>query len=582
MMPALLERLGARFVFVVGKGGVGKTTTAAALALSHAPTASTLLISTDPAHSLGDVFEQDLSGASPARSACHPALMLEEFDARAYALRFNAWAEPHLLELVERGTYLDSDDARALVKLTLPGVDEIMGALRLAETAGESWQKIVIDTAPTGHALRLLDAARQIESFVQALRPMAEKATVVASRLLRADVHLESEKFLDDLERRATAFAEDVLKRADFVVVTRVGELVRAETERLKDELAVRGLRVAAVVCTGGGCADAEALNAPARPNVRGCDALLHWGHPTTGPVPAAPHARKTAAPAAAWLDQVDASLALFAGKGGVGKSTCAAAAAIHLSATRSVALYSTDPAGSLPDVLGTAVPAGGAWVTPTLFVKQLDGLTAFARLRDEYQADVAEVFQRLGIDQSAALDRRVVDSLFDMAPPGMDELVALVELLEAPADTLLVLDSAPTGHFLRLIEMPELALEWVRAAMRLIIKYHVATLDDAARAVLALARQLKELRTKLLDPDRTAIFVVTLNEPVVRLETERLVQTLTGAGMPLRAVIFNRADAGTPIPGSPPARVYAPLWREPPIGLAALRKFLSQWTISA
>ena len=128
---------------------------------------------------------------------------------------------------------------------------------------------------------------------------------------------------------------------------------------------------------------------------------------------------------------------------------------------------------------------------------------------------------------------------------------------------------------------MPELALDWVRAVMRLILKYHVATLDDTARGVLALARQLKELRTKLLDPDRCAILVVTLNEPVVRLETERLVQTLRGAGMPVRAVIFNRASDATPIPGAP-LQVYAPFWREPPIGIATLEKFLGQWTRSA
>jgi arsenite-transporting ATPase len=581
MIPALLDRLGARFVFVLGKGGVGKTTTAAALALSSAGRSNTLLISTDPAHSLGDVFDQQLAGANPASSSCDPALMLEEFDARAYALRFNAWAEPHLLELMERGTYLDSDDARALMQLTLPGVDELMGALRLAETAGEPWQKIFVDTAPTGHALRLIDAALQIKSFVQALRPMAEKATVVASRLLRADVRLESEQFLDDLERRAIAFEEEVLAGADFVVVTRAGKVVQAETERLKQELTSRGLHLAAVVCTGGGCANPDAVTAPHRPNVRGCEGLRHWGSPIAEPVRTGTVPATRGAPAVGWLDGLGVSLALFAGKGGVGKSTCATAAAVHLSATRTVTLYSTDPAGSLPDVLGTEIPADGTWLTPSLFVKQLDALTAFSRLRDEYKADVAAVFERLGLDQSAALDRRVIDSLFDMAPPGVDELVALVELLQAPEDTLVVIDSAPTGHFLRLIQMPELALDWVRAAMRLIIKYHVATLDDAARGVLALARQLKELRTRLLDPDRTAVFVVTLNEPVVRLETERLVQTLRGAGMPVRAVIFNRADDATPIPGAS-LQVYAPFWREPPIGIDTLEKFLGQWTLSA
>src|SRR5207237_10229474 len=137
-----------------------------------------------------------------------------------------AWLQqslPALLELVEKGTYLDEADARSLFDLTLPGVDEIMGALRLAELARSSAQRIVVDTAPTGHALRLLDAAHIIKGWTVALRAMADKGGVVASRLMRRDIRLAAEDLIDDLQRRVASFENDVLLAADFVVVTRAG-----------------------------------------------------------------------------------------------------------------------------------------------------------------------------------------------------------------------------------------------------------------------------------------------------------------------------------------------------------------------
>src|SRR5207248_9172525 len=177
------------------------------------------LISTDPAHSIGDVFQQQLERNATA-SVCTPKLVLEELDARAAARAWLQQSLPALLDLVEKGTYLDQADARSLFDLTLPGVDEIMGALRLAELARSSAQRVVVDTAPTGHALRLLDAAQIIRGWTVALRAMANKGNVVASRLLRQNVRLAAEDLIDDLQRRVVSFEKDVLGAADFVVVT--------------------------------------------------------------------------------------------------------------------------------------------------------------------------------------------------------------------------------------------------------------------------------------------------------------------------------------------------------------------------
>ena len=119
----------------------------------------------------------------------------------------------------------------------------------------------------------------------------------------------------------------------------------------------------------------------------------------------------------------------------------------------------------------------------------------------------------------------------------GLDEVAALVALLDASAsDETIVLDAAPTGHFLRLLEMPQLALDWTRQILRLMLKYGVAGAGaNAAEALLRLARELRALGELLRDPDRAGTLLVTLPEPVVAAETERLRQRLDEARRPRR-----------------------------------------------
>jgi arsenite/tail-anchored protein-transporting ATPase len=597
MIPALQGRLGSRFCFVVGKGGVGKTTTSGAIALAFADRGiRTHLISTDPAHSLGDLFEQT-SLSQPTTSRCAQTLILEELDARAAAEAWLAGARAALLDLVERGTYLDRADANSLLALSLPGVDEIMGALRLADLAASDAERIVVDTAPTGHTLRLLDAGTLIAGWTATLRAMADKAGVVASTLMRRTVRMPAEDLIDEMESRVARFESDVLRTADFVVVTRSGSVVEEETARLIDELKRRNLRIAARLLTGESSTDmemtADTIVIPARADLRGCDALREWGRPEqqdtlAGELPSA------LPPALPWLQSQRADLLLFVGKGGVGKSTCAAACAVALAETRNVSLFSTDPAGSLSDVLARPVTGEGVHVSERLRARQLDATSIFASMRAGYRHDVASVFESIGIDASLELDRRVLDSLWEIAPPGLDEIMALLEIIDETASgTTLIVDSAPTGHFLRLLEMPEEALAWTHAIMRILVKYHtVAALDAPAEGMLAFAKRLKELRARLIDPARTAAVVVTLDQPVVIAETQRLVRALQNAAVPTPVLLLNRADAGSGpredfLRAAPagelstlPARILAPAFADPLIGTSVLQRFVREWKL--
>ena len=144
-------------MFVVGKGGVGKTTTAGALALAFAAEGRTThLLSTDPAHSLGDLFGLTLPPGRPVPSPCNEKLVLEELDGEGYARRWSERARRPLLEIFDQGSFLDAGDVAGFLDLTLPGIDEVAGVLRLSELV-EGPERVVVDTAPTGHTLLLLD-----------------------------------------------------------------------------------------------------------------------------------------------------------------------------------------------------------------------------------------------------------------------------------------------------------------------------------------------------------------------------------------------------------------------------------------
>jgi arsenite/tail-anchored protein-transporting ATPase len=597
----------ARFTFVVGKGGTGKTTAAGALALGLADAGvATHLLSTDPAHSVGDLFAQQLGG-EPASCMCAPRLLLEEHDADAHARRWLDRVAPLAAELVEHGTLLDAADVAGFTRLAVPGVDEVMGMLRLVELGAGS-ARVVVDTAPTGHTLRLLDTAATHEGVAHALRAMADKAGTVMSSFAGRTVRLRGELLIDELDDAVRGFRA-LLADAAFVVATCDEPVVRAETVRLVHALRQRRLRVAATVFVGTagetagvgnsavrptGAADAGAcFEVPLLPGVHGCDGLRHWlravqpcaARAIGGRRPAPGHPPK-GRPVLPWLEALDVQLLLFAGKGGVGKSTCAAAVAVALADSRNVLLCSTDPAGSLEDVLGGGTLAAGS-AGPRLRVVQVDAAAEAARLGAEWRGHVTEAMERIGLSEAATLDRRVTERLSDMAPPGIDEFAALAALLDAasPAETV-VLDPPPTGHFLRLLTMPQVALDWSRQLMRILVKYHAGGVaGGVAEALLRTARELRALQERLRDPSRAGVVVVTTPEPMVQAETGRLIGRLREAAVPVAAVLLNRAEVPDTEHAARHARdvplLTAPQVAAPAGSAAALREFMLEWRVA-
>jgi arsenite-transporting ATPase len=221
----------------------------------------------------------------------------------------------------------------------------------------------------------------------------------------------------------------------------------------------------------------------------------------------------------------------------------------------------------------------------PRLVVRQMDAGAAFARVRDQYEARIDAVFDSIvgrGVDLDQ--DRAIVRDLLALAPPGIDELFALSILGDALQEqrfARIIVDPAPTGHLLRLLEMPAIALDWSHRLMRLMLKYRdVVGLGETAQELLDFAKRTRAVDALLHDADRCSIILVSLDEPIVRAETERLAVEITARGIDLAALVWNRVHVDPPpLPTRVVARqFFAGETSPPPIGAPALREWTKSW----
>jgi arsenite/tail-anchored protein-transporting ATPase len=646
------------FRFVGGKGGVGKTTCAAALGLLAARAGQrTLIVSTDPAPSLGDALQQPL-GRLPRKVRGVARLEAVEVDATD---ALAAWLEDRrgLLETIAlRGTWLDADDVARLLRLSLPGIDEIAGLLQLADFAASGrYEHIVVDTAPTGHLLRMIALPAVLEGLAEVFDRMQGKHRIMVDALRgawtpdAADVLIQG---VDEQARWLGALLRDP-ERCRVSWVTLPEDMAIRETDDGLRALAEEQITVDRVIvnrmtppprrpcgwCDGRRRLEGTALR-PLRRRLRGSGVTIA-SVPAIAAEPRGPRAlaavtrhlsaesavhapppagrrRRLVAPLAATTQIVERSalvpagtaLVLFGGKGGVGKTTCAAALAIDTALTstdRRVLLLSADPAHSLGDVLQEDVaddprPIQGG--PANLSVRELDPSRGFAVLRDRFARGIEELMLRIG---GSAGDRQVLHDLLELAPPGVDELVAIVEVIETlDADAgratfdLIVIDTAPTGHALRLLEMPALVHDWVKAVMSILLKYQpMIGVGDLGAALLRLSRGLGQLRALLTNAARTRFLVVTRAAALPRAETVRLLARVDAAGLAAPIVVVNAVGAGTcprcrsedgreykeisalarALPGVRGARrslILAPAMLPPPAGGRDLRSFFRLW----
>ena len=256
----------AKLTFVVGKGGVGKTTVSCALALHLAarhPRQSTLLMSTDPAHSLADMLEVKDKAGPHRLTGIKGKVSVWQIDSHREFKKFLESNREGILNIVENGTFFSREEIAPLLDTTLPGMSEVAGLLALRDMlkSGEH-DHIVVDTAPFGHTLRLFELPGHFQRFLNFLEVASSRDELLAQRFGgRASSPAQSflEKWQATVSQVKEAFSAE---QAEVLLVTSpetfsFNEAVRC-VDALKEsaaEMRLGGIVLNRVVVSAGKCA---------------------------------------------------------------------------------------------------------------------------------------------------------------------------------------------------------------------------------------------------------------------------------------------------------------------------------------
>ncbi len=253
-------------------------------------------------------------------------------------------------------------------------------------------------------------------------------------------------------------------------------------------------------------------------------------------------------------ISLLDRQVVFFGGKGGVGKTTCSSAFALAASRRgQRVLLVSTDPAHSTSDIFERPIGPEEREIEPRLRAIEIDALRESARYVGEVKRDIERMFAPAVIRQA----HRQIDMA--AASPGLadvallDRMIDLIIEREARYD-LIVFDTAPTGHTVQLLRMPEVMETWIRALVkhrRALVEIDrgtenqdeaVSSSDDPVLAALERRHErLKLLRARVLDRANTSFVLVTIPERLAIEETARAAELLAATGIGVGALIVNR-----------------------------------------
>ncbi len=522
------------FLFFTGKGGVGKTSIACASALSLARSGQrVLLVSTDPASNVGQVFGQHIGNMICPIAAVEGLSALEidpQAAAQGYRDRIVGPVRGVLPEAVVKGI---EEQLSGACTTEIAAFDEFTALLTDARLIA-AYDHIVFDTAPTGHTIRLLQLPGAWSGFLDA---NPDGASCLGP--------------LSGLDKQRTQYHAAVAALADpdktrLVLVARAQASTLREVARTHEELAAIGLKRQFLVINGvfpaneAGedalaqaivCRETAALAAmppvltglaqdrlALKPfNLVGMAALeaLLRDAPLAGAALEAVALPAGTGTLAQLVDGIAASghgLVMVMGKGGVGKTTIAAAVAVEL-ARRGLPVHLTtsDPAAHLGETLAGSVPG--------LAVSRIDPAAETARYR-------REVLHSKGQDLDAA-GRALLEE--DLRSPCTEEIAvfqAFSRVIREAGQRFVVMDTAPTGHTLLLLDATG--------------AYH----RDMVRQMGGKGLHFTTPMMQLQDPARTKVLIATLAETTPVLEAAALQADLMRAGITPWAWVINQSIA--------------------------------------
>lgn len=537
-------------IFFSGKGGVGKTTMACATALHYAGQGrKTLLVSTDPASNIADVLEQPI-GYAIVPVAGAENLWATEIDPDQAAEEYKA----RLLDPYR--AFMPKDILASLEEqLSGPCTVEVAAFDRFIDFMdADEYEVVVFDTAPTGHTLRLLALSVDWSKYIEVAAQGSGQTCLGPVQAIQG---------AKDKYDQATALLKDPAE-TQFVFVMRPDALSVYETLRAAGELAGQGILPGRLIANGVLPAEAgsdgdvevrraeqeariaeaqiglslEAQRVRLRPEeVKGIPALRALAEELyEGARPPLLSADETLT-SEANLPSPDLERLLipsfgrtkaffFTGKGGVGKTTVSCVFALELARRGyKTLLVTTDPAAHLGRVLDVPVGAEPHPVADNLTAVHIDQVKAF----EEYKARVLEEAASIVSEDMLKVTAEELDS------PCTEEMAAFdkfARYFEDESYDFIVLDTAPTGHTLRLLDLPfQYAQQTALAA---------AGAQEGASPHRAASARFQKLIARLRDPSLTTFAFVFYPEATPILESYRAFVDLKAAGIGAQFVVAN------------------------------------------
>ncbi|CAN8074656.1 unnamed protein product [Agarophyton chilense] len=605
----LVETKQLKWIFVGGKGGVGKTTTSCSVATALSKTRkSVLLVSTDPAHNLSDAFSQKFTG-EPTRVHGFNNLDAMEVEPPQKDSSLPSSENNDVTEFSQilGGSGVGADLISELGN-SFPGIDEAMAFGTLMKSVRDmQYDVVVFDTAPTGHTMRLLGFPALLEKGLSLFRSLIDQfgpmASSVASTMgmpgLDVSEMINKIESMREVTTEISKTFEDE-RKCTFVCVCIPEFLSVFETERLVQEVGKFGITVSNIVVNQLVRAEDIANNEKAEElykarmgmQSRYMEQIVElYGedfHITPMPLLSSEVRGKQSLERYAELIVVEKKeytdgmegmndigeyegtlrnviddrkirWVFVGGKGGVGKTTTSSALGVALEKKgKKILLVSTDPAHNLSDAFGQKISSGS---DPTriegynkLYALEVDATEA----AEDFMAKLADASE--GLSEGPGLSSFLpIDTIRQMlaSVPGVDEAVSFSQITKLAQNMefdVIVFDTAPTGHTLRLLGFPQVAdkalskFDELRQRLNPLMSMFTGGDPSMQEKIRQLEEQLASMRkgleevtAVLNDQEKTTFVCVAIAEFLSVYETERLVQELCAMNVNVRNILVNQ-----------------------------------------
>ncbi len=536
-----------QYIFFSGKGGVGKTTMAATTAVYEAKQGKrTLLVSTDPAGNLGDIFEKDIT-TEPVEYAQN--LFIAQMDSHAITEAYKDKMLAPLAEILD-GLALEQikEEFNSGCTVEIATFDKFTDFL-----ADQSYDLIVFDTAPTGHTLRLMTLPGEWNQFIiKSAQGSGQTCIGPVSQIEGSRVKYEQAvKTLQDSDRTTVYLVSRPEK-------TSVYETLRAKTELERTGIHKFRLIINGVYPSHG--SDTGIFSQLARNQQKYIAQLQQQFNGHTLEVPMQTSEIKGIANIGRLgqiaFDQSDATVSVdlpgvqefkgfaaghvleqiverqdghrivvLTGKGGVGKTVAACATAWQLAQKGKTLLLTTDPAAHIGQVLETEVYAEPRNIEGQLWAANIEQKQAVENYRKKILDDARA--QNYSDELLASLEE-------ELESPCTEEIAIFEQfasLLSQPQWEYVVLDTAPTGHTLRLLELPFEFKEQMDVKDR---KQTTSLTPGAGN------QKIEALINRMKSPEETSFLLVAYPEFTPLHESHRAMLDLQRVGIEVQGVLLN------------------------------------------